>query len=283
VTVTFSCSDALSGIASCPAPVTVAAEGAAQSVTGAARDHAGNVRSATVGGISIDRTPPTITASRTPAGPFGWNNGDVEVAFQCADALSGVASCSAAASVAGEGARQSVTGSALDRAGHEASIAVTGINVDRTAPVVSFTGALERYDVDEMVAVSCVASDALSGVAWTTCSGGTGPAYAYALSPTPIVGSAADLAGNSSTATLSVRVAATTSGLCELTKRFSSSSSVGTSLCAQLGAAALADSNGNEIAKWKALDAYANEVEAQAGRAFSNEEAAILISIAAGL
>jgi len=45
VTVTFTCSDASSGIASCSGPVTVANEGANQSVTGHAVDNAGNTNS----------------------------------------------------------------------------------------------------------------------------------------------------------------------------------------------------------------------------------------------
>lgn len=45
VTVSFTCSDATSDVASCPDPVTVSAEGAGQNVTGTATDKAGNTGS----------------------------------------------------------------------------------------------------------------------------------------------------------------------------------------------------------------------------------------------
>lgn len=60
VTVTFSCNDAQSGIQSCTPATTLSAEGAGQSVTGTAVDNAGNTASATVGGINIDLTPPSV-------------------------------------------------------------------------------------------------------------------------------------------------------------------------------------------------------------------------------
>ncbi|PYX91440.1 MAG: hypothetical protein DMG67_10135, partial [Acidobacteria bacterium] len=94
VTVAFQCSDALSGLAagSPPSPTVLSAEGANQSVSGMCTDQAGNTASATISGINIDKTPPTITGSRTPApNANGWNNTDVTVTFQCVDALSGLA------------------------------------------------------------------------------------------------------------------------------------------------------------------------------------------------
>jgi hypothetical protein len=57
VTVSFLCSDALSGIASCSAPVLLASEGAGQVVTGTAVDLAGNRASVSVT-VSIDKTAP---------------------------------------------------------------------------------------------------------------------------------------------------------------------------------------------------------------------------------
>jgi hypothetical protein len=63
VTVTFTCSDAGgSGVKSCgPTPQVVSTEGAGQSRTGTAADNAFNTASATVGGISIDKTAPLVT------------------------------------------------------------------------------------------------------------------------------------------------------------------------------------------------------------------------------
>ena len=66
VTVTFTCSDSLSGIASCPAPITVTTEGAGQVITNSAVDKAGNSATTSVT-LNIDKTPPSI--SSLSAGP----------------------------------------------------------------------------------------------------------------------------------------------------------------------------------------------------------------------
>lgn len=60
VTVSFTCLDMESGIASCPAPVTVSTEGTAQVVSGTAIDNAGNSASTSVI-INLDKTPPLLT------------------------------------------------------------------------------------------------------------------------------------------------------------------------------------------------------------------------------
>jgi sugar lactone lactonase YvrE len=87
VTVTFTCSDAVSGIVSCPTPTTFSAQGAGQNVTGIAVDAAGNTATASIL-MNIDKTPPVVTVSYTP--------GIVPTAFYTVtDSLSGMASDSA--------------------------------------------------------------------------------------------------------------------------------------------------------------------------------------------
>ncbi|MGI0018832.1 MAG: PxKF domain-containing protein, partial [Nitrososphaera sp.] len=136
----FTCADVLAGIRSCTLPVTLSTEGADQSVTGTAEDRADNTAGVTVGNISIDKTAPIITASRSPvANSYGWNNGAVEVSFICDDALSGVDSCTGSMTLGDEGAGQSVTGLATDKANNSASNMVGGINIDLTAPTITHT------------------------------------------------------------------------------------------------------------------------------------------------
>jgi hypothetical protein len=85
--------------------------------------------------VKRDSTKPTISGSRLPeANAFGWNNGDVLVSFSCADALSGLADCTADQTVGSEGRDLSVAGTARDRAGNTDSATVGNINIDRTAP-----------------------------------------------------------------------------------------------------------------------------------------------------
>ena len=138
VTVTFTCDDqsTLSGIASCTTPQKVTTEGENQPVTGTATDNAGNTATdrATV---SLDRTKPTLTGSRTPAANgFGWNDTDVTVHFEGADTLSGIDTVTPDGTF-GEGTNQSLEGTALDAAGNSASTTVGGINVDQTDPTLS--------------------------------------------------------------------------------------------------------------------------------------------------
>jgi hypothetical protein len=75
VVVSFSGSDALSGLGSCSAPVTLGSEGAGQSASGTCTDKAGNVSaSAVASGINIDKTAPVFDACPV-AGPFLKDSG----------------------------------------------------------------------------------------------------------------------------------------------------------------------------------------------------------------
>ena len=88
VTVTFSCADALSGVATCASPTTVSTDGANQVITGAAVDRAGN--SATVSrAVNLDETPPVLTMPAL-ASSYVYN-ASLTLTFGRTDALSGVA------------------------------------------------------------------------------------------------------------------------------------------------------------------------------------------------
>jgi hypothetical protein len=197
VTVTFTCLDALSGIASCgPTPQTVTTEGAAVPVTATAVDHAGNTQTTTAY-VKLDKTPPTISgAPDRSANGAGWYSADVSVAFTCDDALSGIASCLGAATL-GEGANQSVSGTATDAAGNTASTSVDGINIDETAPTITAApttapNALGFYTGPVTVHFTC--SDLLSGIAAGSC-----PADQVITSTgTSTAETVTDLAGNTS-------------------------------------------------------------------------------------
>jgi hypothetical protein len=133
-----------------------------------ARDNAGNQETAKTVMIRIDQTVPSIAGSRLPlANAYGWNNSDVTVHFDCSDVLSGIESCSSEAAFSGEGANQSATGSATDRAGNSASTTVGGINLDKTPPI-TVASANPHANVNGWnqtpVQVSLAASDAHSGV-----------------------------------------------------------------------------------------------------------------------
>jgi hypothetical protein len=125
VSVVFVCSDALSGIALCPDPLTFSSEGSDQQVTGSATDVAGNQAFATHT-VSIDLTKPGIGFT----GGCGSNallNHALSTDVAVTDALSGVASQSVpdgaqALDTTGVGAK-SFEVTASDKAGNETAAA----------------------------------------------------------------------------------------------------------------------------------------------------------------
>lgn len=147
VTVTFTCQDAASGIATCPAPVVVSTEEVNQTISGTATDRAGNSATATTV-VNLDKTAPTIQATVSPApNAHGWRTTDVTVTFTCQDATAGIATCPEPVVVGTEGANQPITGTATDRAGNSAT-ATTVVNLDRTAPSLTITAPADGTTLD---------------------------------------------------------------------------------------------------------------------------------------
>ncbi|MDA0301422.1 MAG: PxKF domain-containing protein [Chloroflexi bacterium] len=198
VTVSFTGTDAMSGVASCAAPVVLSTEGAGQSANGTCTDNAGNVSAPATATINIDKTAPTASAAAAPApNGNGWNNTDVTVTFTGTDGLSGIASCTAPA-VLGEGAGQSATGTCSDQAGNvSAPATASNINVDKTDPSVAVTGVADgaSYVVGAVPSAGCDTTDALSGVAAsavaTSVGGPLGSVTVTCAGPTDVAGNAA--------------------------------------------------------------------------------------------
>jgi hypothetical protein len=92
VTVSLTCNDDFSGVASCSAPINVSTEGAGQIISGTATDKAGNTAS-TSRTINLDKTPPVLTMP-TLASSYLLNS-KLTFTFGATDALSGVASMQA--------------------------------------------------------------------------------------------------------------------------------------------------------------------------------------------
>ncbi|MBA3689710.1 MAG: hypothetical protein H0W81_12935, partial [Chloroflexi bacterium] len=109
--------------------------------------NASDALSSNAGGaeFGIDNTAPTIpTHTITPSSTAAtyWYNigtGAPSVAFTCADALSGLASCLLAPTPAAfaNGSNQSKTVTAVDNAGNTTSFTWSGISVDMNAPTVT--------------------------------------------------------------------------------------------------------------------------------------------------
>ncbi|MGW5238156.1 OmpL47-type beta-barrel domain-containing protein [Monashia sp. NPDC004114] len=127
VTVTFTCNDTLSGVATCPAPVKLTANGTNEA-TGSVSDRAGNTASATVPGIKIDTENPTLLPGDVNVGGKTYTLGAVPAATCSAtDSYSGIASC--AVTVIGGKANGvgtfTYTATAIDRAGNTSTMTGT--------------------------------------------------------------------------------------------------------------------------------------------------------------
>jgi hypothetical protein len=154
---------------------------------------------------STSRQDPAITASVTSAtakSAGGWYRGPVTVTFTCTPNSAPLAGpCPAPVTLTGDGAGQSVTRSVLATDGGAATVSVTGIAIDGTVPTVAVEGVsdMEPYFVKGPKA-TCTGADVLSGLASCTI------AKTKHGSEITYVATATDLAGNTATASRTVRV-----------------------------------------------------------------------------
>ncbi|RHW43410.1 hypothetical protein D1B31_01755 [Neobacillus notoginsengisoli] len=202
VTVSFSAVDEEGGSGlvpesvSAPAPVS---EDGIHTVTGTAKDKAGNEGSGSIT-IKLDKTAPTISGSADrEANEHGWYNKDVTVTFEAEDNLSGVADYTRSVPLTEEGKDQSARGTAVDNAGNSSSTEVLGINIDKTKPVINVEDG-GTYKLNQTVTWS--ASDELSGLATAA----TGTIDTTKVGPQTQTITATDNAGNTRDVTISYNV-----------------------------------------------------------------------------
>jgi Bacterial Ig-like domain (group 3) len=122
VTVHFTCSDAESGVADCPADQIFSTDGSF-TATGTATDVAGNSADASFGPIMIDKTAPTLSPSVSPD-PVSLNGVAIATAGAI-DSGSGVATQSCGAVSTSTVGTHSVTCTATDNAGNTATATMT--------------------------------------------------------------------------------------------------------------------------------------------------------------
>jgi hypothetical protein len=144
VTVSFSGTDALSGVAGCLGSVTLSGEGATQNASGTCTDNAGNVSSPASVSINLDKTAPSVSVTGISNGASYPVGSVPTAACNTQDVLSGVAT-QASVSVSGvanpptgAGTYTATCSGAVDNAGN------TAANVSVTYTVTSggftFTG-----------------------------------------------------------------------------------------------------------------------------------------------
>jgi hypothetical protein len=211
VTITYQCSDALSGIAVCPPAVTVSASGANQIIKGDAVDVAGNTASSLFT-LNIELIPLTISASASPpANSAGWNNSNVTITYVCGGGVAPI-SCPTPLAVTQEAHGLSVYGTASDAAGNLQQAGVS-LSVDKTPPVLTIVSPANGTNTGvSQATIQGLVSDALSGVMSVTCNGSpatiTGTAFScnvtLSIGTNNIAVNATDVAGNNTSSSVTL-------------------------------------------------------------------------------
>jgi uncharacterized delta-60 repeat protein len=227
-------------------------------------------------GDPVDTTAPVITVLSSPApNASGWNNETVSVSWTVGDPESGIASSSGCGptTLTQETAGTTLTCFAQNGAGLSSSESVT-IMIDKTAPSITFSGNVGSYTVDQTIVITCTASDALSGIATTSCPNvASGPATDYvgttATTSTTLTATATDHAANSAAASTTFTVTVTANGIC----RLSASLAGADDICAKAMSIASAP---NATAKAGMLRAFDSFLAAQSGKSIPADVAELL-------
>jgi hypothetical protein len=229
---------------------------------------------ATTSSVTIKRDASPATIVPTVGGTMGnggWYVGDVTVSWAVTDATSGIGSstagCATVTTTTDNGGT-TYTCSAVNGAGLPSSQSVSAKR-DATKPVIGYTGNAGTYTVDQTVAITCAASDAMSGLASNTCANISGDAHTFLLGANTYSATAQDNAGNVSSAATTFTVNVTQASVCSLVERWVSSAGVANSLCVKL-------THGT-------YDAFRSELSAQTGKKISAENAAILMTLVEAL
>ncbi|MDP4183369.1 MAG: hypothetical protein Q8942_20055, partial [Bacillota bacterium] len=123
-----------------------------------------NTATAYVKTLADDKTPPVISGAATSVpNKNGWYNSDVTIHFDAKDDISGVDILTPDTTITQEGEEMEVTGVALDKAGNMATIDITGINIDKTKPVI-IQSLPDTQSFGSSITLAFEAQDQLSGI-----------------------------------------------------------------------------------------------------------------------
>lgn len=246
-----------------------------------------------------DAIPPTTTASATTAAgsyTFGtWANQSVTVTLSASDG--GGSGVDQTFSTVDTGTQQTYSnpfalseeGShtvsywSTDNVGNTETPQTVTVKIDLTAPVISYTGNQSSYTVDQTVDISCAATDALSGIASSTCQDINAPAASFAPGVNTVSSTASDNAGNMQSGSVSFTVEVTPDSLDNLTKQYVNNPLTASLLSVPLQLVKVAESIHSELLKDTAVNSYVLLVNGQRGHALTNQQADTLIGLAQSL
>lgn len=200
VGISWSGTDATSGIASCSAPVTYSGPDTKNaSSSGGCTDKAGNAGTPPPFSIKYDATPPVATAVPDRAADAnGWYNHGLTIGWSSSDPVSGIASCTSTTYAGPDTGSATRSGTCTDGAGNTSAPVPFGFRFDPTPPTGVAAAPARPPDhngwYNRPFAVKWSGTDALSGIA--SCSTATygGPTSGAST----VNGSCTDQAGNTS-------------------------------------------------------------------------------------
>jgi hypothetical protein len=212
VTISWTGSDATSGISGCSSLTYSAPESASAAPSGSCTDQAGNTASAAFP-LKYDSAAPVANSAAPGRAPDanGWYNHQVAINWSGSDATSGIASCTTLAYNGPDGRSIAPSGTCSDQAGNTSAPLTLpeAIQFDATAPTqvqaVPARGPDHNGWYNKAVAITWSGNDATSGIAACSSLTYTGPDSASAAPS----GSCTDQAGNTASATLPLEFDAT--------------------------------------------------------------------------
>jgi hypothetical protein len=233
----------------------------------------------TVQWIITDDTPPVTVAALEGTKQNGWYVSDVKVKLNATDDKSGVTKTVYSlddgntwltyqnALVFNEDGVHTISFRSIDMMGNEDQPQTATFSIDQTAPAVQISGG-GTYTVDQTVTVTCTATDAVSGVVYSSCSAPllSSPAYLLNVGNNAVSAYAVDAAGNSGTAETTVTVKVTVDSLIRLIEAWVTGN----------GSQGIVNSLGTKLRHGQ-FDAFINEVHAQKGKKIPGEAANYLL------
>ncbi|WP_406603201.1 OmpL47-type beta-barrel domain-containing protein [Neobacillus dielmonensis] len=239
-----------------------------------------------------DASAPQTTYSTEGAAQNNWFSGPVTVNFTASDDESGVdttyysinngeAKTGTSVEVSEEG-KHVISYWSKDKAGNLEEKKDVEMNIDRTAPIITYSvedGTV--YGVDEVVTISCHAEDGLSGIGTSDCPDISVPAYQLGFGAHTFNAEAVDVAGNKTTASITINVTVNYDSLAKLTESFlkdNGNQEKAASYLSKLEAAKTAEERGNLEARNGQLQAFINVVKAHTNKQITEAQAEYLIT-----
>ena len=238
------------------------------------------VCSVSVSAQLLDTTPPVITPQVSGTASNGWYTTDVGLHWDVVDDESLITvklGCDDNTILSDIGV--SVFTCTAISLGGTASVSVS-IGRDTTPPSVTYGNNAGTYNLNQTIAISCNAFDALSGVASHDCAPVNGLAYTVPLGTNTRSASATDNAGNSGSGSTSFAVAVTYDGVIGLVDLFTTKKTVARNLKRKLQTARKAEQQGDISAEQKARDSFIDQVNRERERTITSPNADLLIQFA---